>query len=245
MKIRIMKILLVLMLCLSCVALGSGLTLLWMQRLPVEIPQLEAGSVELEQEDDALPEESPFSILDGTPEADILPEGADTTGALYISEARSAYKSRSLRLIIPKLELDESILDGVTARKLAAGDGLYPYAQLPSEENGNVSIAGHRNGLRNGRPVPSRKFYYLNTLTEGDYLYLTYDGVVYQYLWECTEVILPDNWEPIRNRGYGCITLTTCTPIGVSDHRLVVRGALVDSFPYSQDAVLPSGRAPY
>ena len=82
--------------------------------------------------------------------------------------------------------------------------------------------------------------YYVNTLTEGDYLYLVEGGTVYQYLWECTEVIAPDDWGPIYNRGYACVTLTTCTPIGVADHRLVVRGALVNALPLAEGYSYPS-----
>ena len=44
----------------------------------------------------------------------------------------------------------------------------------------------------------------------------------------------------VYNRGYGCVTLTTCTPIGVADHRLVVRGELVETYPLSQDFSYPS-----
>ncbi|MCQ5031426.1 hypothetical protein NE547_18250, partial [Flavonifractor sp. DFI.6.63] len=63
----------------------------------------------------------------------------------------------------------------------------------------------------------------INTLTEGDYLYLQDSEQIYQYLWECTAVIEPSNWGPIYNQGYACVTLTTCTPIGVADHQPVVR----------------------
>lgn len=242
-------VLLMALLCLSFAAFGSGLTLYWMQQIPVEIPQIlpEPDGAEAEDPDELsdvqTPAEPDFFILEGIPETDLVPEGEDAIGALYVSEARRSYESGSLRLVIPKLDIDDAILDGVSQKHLAAGNGLYPYAQLPSEENGNVSIAGHRNGVRNGRPVPTRRFYYLNTLTERDYLYLIYEGTVYRYLWECTEVVLPDNWNPIRNRGYGCLTLTTCTPIGVADHRLIIRGALEASFPYTEGSELPAARS--
>ena len=83
-------------------------------------------------------------------------------------------------------------------------------------------------------------FYYINTLTEGDYLYLTEGDTIYQYQWECTQAIEPDDWSVVYNRGYGCVTLTTCTPIGVADHRLVVRGELVATHPMDQDYPFPS-----
>ena len=113
-------------------------------------------------------------------------------------------------------------------------------AQLPGEAGANVSIAGHRNGLRGGRITDNMPFYYINTLTEGDYLYLTDGSSIYQYQWELTWVIEPDNWDPIRTQDHPCLTLTTCTPIGVADHRLVVRGALVRTLDYDAGYSYPS-----
>ena len=150
------------------------------------------------------------------------------------------YADGALRLIIPKLGVDVPVLDGVDAQTLLRGVGLYDYAQLPGEGGANTSIAGHRNGLRGGKITDNMPFYYINTLTEGDYLYLQDSEQIYQYLWECTEVIEPSNWGPIYNQGYACVTLTTCTPIGVADHRLVVRGALVDTIPLSGDYDYPA-----
>jgi sortase (surface protein transpeptidase) len=39
----------------------------------------------------------------------------------------------------------------------------------------------------------------------------------------------------IRTAGYSCLTITSCHPIGISDHRIVVRGRLDEIFPYSPD----------
>ena len=159
---------------------------------------------------------------------------------VYITEARKSYVDGTLRLKIPKLDVDVPVLNGTDADTLLRGVGLYEYAQLPSEGGANVSIAGHRNGLRGGQITDNMPFYYINTLTEGDYLYLVDDQTIYQYLWECTQVIEPDDWTPIFNQGYGCVTLTTCTPIGVADHRLVVRGELVATYPLSEEYPYPS-----
>ena len=58
--------------------------------------------------------------------------------------------------------------------------GLFEYAQLPGETGGNVSIAGHRNWVRNGQITDDVPFYYLDTLTDGDFLYLTDETHIYQ-----------------------------------------------------------------
>lgn len=224
---QLRKILMTLLLCLACLGLGAGGALYYMEQGTVyapEVPPVVEPAAPV-YEDPAEEEELPVPALTEREEL-VLGEQA---GELYISDARRTYASGDLRLVIPKLHIDIPILNGVSAATLQKGEGLYPQSQLPSEENGNVSIAGHRNGVRNGIPVATRPFYYVNTLGEGDYLYLTDRDHIYQYRWECTEEILPSNWGPIANQGYSCLTLTTCTPIGIADHRLVVRGRLVNT----------------
>ncbi len=71
-------------------------------------------------------------------------------------------------------------------------------------------------------------------LGEGDYLYLLYDGLVFQYLFRDFLIVSPENWDVIRPQGYPCLTLTTCDPIGTTISRLVVHGELVDWEEYSE-----------
>ena len=220
-------------LCLACFTFGSALTLIWIdsQTKVPQAPQIEtvsSGNYETSDEQAEVPEENPS-----------LDISALQANEVYISEKRSQYKN-DLTLKIPKLDVNASILDGTELSVLRKGLGLYEYAQLPSDENANVSIAGHRNGVFAGKITDNTPLYYINTLTEGDYLYLTDSQNVYQYLWQSTSVIEPNDWSVIYNQGYGCITITTCTPIGIADHRLVVRGELVNTFPLSENIVLPA-----
>lgn len=234
------RILGLLLLCAGCMGLGAVLTLLWVGR-PVEQPSPTAvGTEHFEQAEQVEESRAPTA-----PEAPMLAFPAEREGregALYVSEAREGYQSGELRLIIPKLSIESSLYNGTEAATLSKGECLYEYAQLPSEENGNVSIAGHRNGIANGRPTDSRPFYYLNTLTEGDLLYLTDDEHIYKYLWESTRIVSEEDWGPIRNTGYSCVTLTTCTPITtqLTDKRLIVRGRLVETLPLTEDYPFPA-----
>lgn len=168
------------------------------------------------------------------------PEDGLPTDKVFVTDTRKNYQSGDLRLIIPKLDVDESILNGVDEQTLLQGEGLYDYAQLPGEGRSNTSIAGHRNWIRNGKITLDQPFSFLDTLVEGDYLYLVYGENIYQYLFECQEVVEPDDWGPIYKTDHSCVTLTTCTPVGVSDHRLIVRGALVDIIPLSDDYAYPA-----
>ena len=132
---------------------------------------------------------------------------------LFISEDRAGYVSGSMRLVIPKLEVDIPVLDGVDEQTLLQGEGLYDYAQLPGETGGNVSIAGHRNWVRNGQITDDVPFYYLHTIGPGDCLYLV---DLCAHLPVCsadqTSIIEPDDWSVIYCQGFSCLTLTTCTP---------------------------------
>ncbi len=168
------------------------------------------------------------------------PEDGLPTDKVFVTDTRKGYQSGDLRLIIPKLEVDEFILDGVDEQTLLQGEGLYDYAQLPGEGRSNTSIAGHRNWIRGGKITLDQPFSFLDTLTEGDYLYLVYGESICQYLFEYQEVVEPDDWGPIFKTDHSCVTLTTCTPVGISDHRLIVRGALVDIFPLTDDYAYPA-----
>ena len=168
------------------------------------------------------------------------PEDGLPTDKVFVTDTRKGYQSGDLRLIIPKLEVDELILDGVDEQTLLQGEGLYDYAQLPGEGRSNTSIAGHRNWIRGGKITLDQPFSFLDTLTEGDYLYLVYGENIYQYLFDYQEVVEPDDWGPIYKTDHSCVTLTTCTPVGVSDHRLIVRGALVDIIPFTDDYAYPA-----
>lgn len=168
----------------------------------------------------AAPAPTPAPTL--TPDDGGLPQDK-----LFITQARESYQSGSLSLQIPRLNVDAPVLDGTDEATLLQGLGLYEYAQLPGETGGNVSIAGHRNWVRNGQITDDVPFYYLDTLTDGDFLYLTDESHIYQYLWEKSYVVEPSDWSPIYCHGYSTLTLTTCTPIGVADHRLIIQAKLI------------------
>lgn len=193
------------------------------------------------------PSASPRPTPSPTPTVSVSPDPAIEDDGLphdklFITVERQAYKDGDLSLQIPKLNVNVPVLNGVDAKTLLKGIGLYDYAQLPGEGDRNVSIAGHRNGLRNGKITDNMPFYYIDTLAEGDYLYLTDSEHIYQYDYDSTEVVEPDDWGPIYSQGFSCLTLTSCTPIGVADHRIIVRGRLAQILPLSDDYEYPVSR---
>jgi len=218
------------------VALGLLLALfvLWRQVYPVAEPtpsptQEATASQTVEPVPDSTPEpasatEPDDGLVDGLP-----------VGKLVITPERKAYVDGSLSIYIPAINITRTIYDGTDTATLKKGVGLYDYAQLPGEGNRNVSMAGHRNGISNGKITDHAPFYYIDKLGAGDYLYLRDAEHIYRYLWESCTVVEPDDWSPIYTTGYSCLTITSCTPIGISDHRIVVRARLDKIFDYDKD----------
>lgn len=151
-------------------------------------------------------------------------------GKLVITQLRAAYKSGDMRLVIPRLSLDVSVGGDTELSTLAQGPGLYKYSQIPNLYNTNVSIAAHRD-------LPSYDFYYLDTLTEGDWIYVVYNGQLFKYAYRSTHDVQPTNWDPIRVYYDNRVTLTTCTPLGTSRLRMIVVGELVEQEAYRADYV--------
>lgn len=249
-----------LLFCFACLFLGAGATMLWVdsqsslpQAPQIEDPVVPASVLESNeaatQENTAeVPSQAQPAGDAGAGEAeDAQPEGDPvmdlTDASLTVSVTREAYEDSTMRLVIPKLQIDLPVLDGTSVATLLRGIGLYDGAQLPTEDNANVSIAGHRNDIRHGKVIDTYPFYRLNTLTEGDYLYLVYQDQIYQYQWAGTWVIEPTDWTVIDNQGYDCLTLTTCTPIGVADHRLVVRGERINVYAAGSTNPFPANTA--
>lgn len=160
---------------------------------------------------------------------------------LFITKERKTYQAGDLTLIIPKLSLKEPVQNGTDTTSLNKGPGLYDYAQLPGEGDRNVSIAAHRNKSRNG-VISEWFFYYIDTLCENDYIYLTDKSKIYRYRYDQTTVVEENDWSPIYSQGMSCITLTSCEPIGVADHRIIIRAILDDISPKSKDYVYYSNK---
>lgn len=195
----------------TLVALALGIALLTTlaylllrpKPVPVEaVGQLETASAPAETEDTGNPI--------------VLP-----VGKLLITELRAAYEPDTLRLLIPKLELDCTVGGDTLHGTMAQGPGLYKYAQMPNTYNTNVSIAAHRD-------LYGCEFLRLDELGEGDEILLQYQGMEFRYMWQSTAIVEPTNWDPIRTAADCRVTLTTCDPIGTDLNRMIVVGELAE-----------------
>jgi len=130
------------------------------------------------------------------------------------------------RITIPKIGVDQYVVEGVDVADLRKGPGHYPATQLPGHE-GNTAIAGHRTTY--GAPFGN-----LDQLAAGDDIDLvTVQG---HFTYEVTDLravdpsdvsVLDATPDPKHaGRDLATLTLTTCNPKYSAAQRLVVKASL-------------------
>lgn len=116
-------------------------------------------------------------------------------------------------LVIPRIDLDEIVLEGVGGDELNAGPGHLPGSAFPGER-GNSVISAHRD----------RHFSHFDELEAGDTI-TTESGVIRQ-TWVVVSKRVVDKDAPALFRATEpTLTLTTCWPIrylGPAPERLIV-----------------------
>lgn len=125
------------------------------------------------------------------------------------------------RLTIPRLDLEWTVVSGVTRNDLKEGPGHFRDTPLPGQL-GNSAIAGHR--TTSGAPFGN-----LDVLSPGDDVeVLMPNGYRYVYVVTGSEVVTPDDYRVISRSedGTATLTLVTCTPKWSSTHRLIVYSEL-------------------
>ena len=150
-------------------------------------------------------------------------------GAIQVTPEREAYNDGDLTLIIPRIDFEGPVFgmddpdivgeDAVNA-VLDNGVGLFYCAQMPGTGNANTSIAGHRD-------IKGSEFYFLDQITEGDLLYLIWQGKRYTYQYSHTIITDPMDWSPAFVQEDSVLTLQTCTPIGIANERMFVVSKLI------------------
>jgi sortase A len=117
-------------------------------------------------------------------------------------------------LRIPKIGLDQLIVQGVGLADLRKAPGHYPQTPLPGEQ-GNAAIAGHRTTY--GAP-----FNRIGELVDGDEIQVTTLKGSYTYTVARIHVVKPSQVEVLDPTPAPTLTLTTCHPKYSAKERLVV-----------------------
>jgi sortase A len=121
---------------------------------------------------------------------------------------------------IPKIDVDQVVVEGVDRESLKKGPGHMPWTPLPGQP-GNSVISGHR--VTYGRP-----FFDLDQLSPGDVIEVETAIGVHTYEVRETRIVAPtDVWVAGPRRG-AWLTLTTCHPRFSAAQRLIVFAELVD-----------------
>lgn len=142
-----------------------------------------------------------------------------------------ATDSGLIRLSIPKIDLDDIVVEGTSHKQLLIGPGHMVETAMPGQ-NGNSVITGHRDTF----------FRHIYELDKGDIILVRRKGEVYRYEVTGKRVVQPDDISVIHPTSDARLTLITCYPtyfIGPAPERLVVFSKLVDHAPDSQAATGP------
>jgi len=131
-------------------------------------------------------------------------------------EARPPISQAVIR--IPKIGLNQAVVDGVSGSHLKQGPGHYPGTAIPGY-TGNSVISGHRTTY-------TKPFYDLDLLGAGDPIIVDTPDGSYRYIVESAHVVAPDDASLLAATDRAVLTLTTCTPKGTALSRLVVVAVL-------------------
>ncbi|HEX6424302.1 MAG TPA: class E sortase, partial [Acidimicrobiales bacterium] len=118
------------------------------------------------------------------------------------------------RMLIPAIDVDKIVVEGVGVSDLKRGPGHYPGSPLPGQP-GNAAIAGHRTTY--GAP-----FHRLDELEAGDEILVTTAQGSFTYEVREQLIVSPDQVEVLDDFGDDRLTLTACHPKYSARQRIIV-----------------------
>ena len=136
---------------------------------------------------------------------------------------------------IPKIGLDEVVVEGVGVEDLKKGVGHYPDTRMPGEK-GNAALAGHRTTY--GAP-----FNRIDELVTGDPITVTTRSGTFRYEVMEKRIVTPNEVSVLDDTTDSRLTLTTCNPKYSAEQRLIVIGKLT-GLPVEVAASAPTASSP-
>ena len=128
---------------------------------------------------------------------------------------------------IPSINVSMPIYHGTSDAVLMAGVGHLEGSSLPVGGASTHCVLTAHSGMRN-----LRMFDDIRQLVPGDVVLIHTMGDVYAYRVTSSEVVLPEEMSSLAIQpGQDLLTLVTCTPYGVNDHRLLVHCERTDYTP--------------
>ena len=135
-----------------------------------------------------------------------------------------------LRLLIPRLNIDNAIVQGVDWDALKQGVGMLPNGAVPRDANGNVVLAAHND-------IYGQIFRYLDQLQPGDEIQLMTRSGVYTYRIRSYQengqtvghqIVKPDEVHVMQSQGAPILTLISCYPYQKNTERIIIQADRVD-----------------
>ncbi len=123
-------------------------------------------------------------------------------------------------IVIPKLDVDMTMYEGVRLTTLDYGPGHWPGSALPGE-TGNVVVGGHRTSSH-------RVFRNVDQLVSGDEIIFRDDSGEHTYLVDRVEVVEPTAVWIVDPTETATATLFACHPPGSTAQRIVVFADLAE-----------------
>lgn len=121
----------------------------------------------------------------------------------------------ALELNIPKLNVDQTIVQGTDWEALKQGIGQVQNGATPGDERGNLALAAHND-------IYGEFFRYLDKLEAGDEFFVRTKTKIYTYRVTGWEVVKPTDVHVLNSTGSATATLISCYPYGQNTKRIVV-----------------------
>lgn len=130
---------------------------------------------------------------------------------------------------IPSINVYLPIYYGTSEKVLEDGAGVVLNTSLPVGGKGSHSVISAHTGM-----ASKKLFTDLNLMKEGDMFFIHVLNKNFAYKVDQIKVVLPTETDDLQiEKDKDLVTLLTCTPFGINDHRLLVRGERID-YDFSQ-----------
>lgn len=120
-----------------------------------------------------------------------------------------------LRVIIPDIGVDHSIVQGVDWNALQQGVGQLPNGITPDDATGNVVLAAHND-------IYGEIFRHLDDLAIGTQFQIQTRSGIYTYTVRDKQIVDPDAVHVMESQGRPMATLISCYPYQVNNQRIVI-----------------------
>lgn len=121
----------------------------------------------------------------------------------------------ALRLIVPKLNIDQTIIQGTDWEALKQGIGQLQNGVNPADESGNLVLSAHND-------IYGELFRHLDQLEAGDKFQVQTQTEIYTYEITGWEVVEPTAVHVLDSTDNPTATLISCYPYQVDNMRIVV-----------------------